>query len=101
MRICDGDNSSLVMRNLFIHLGKLLSGELSLVKNEILVVLSVQDIHPVYVDGESILLKVIVSLDHDISRNVSILAEMVAKVLNWGQRGIPSNFSQVLELFLR
>ena len=66
MRICNHYKSSLHLGNLPIHLLQSFSWEFNRVKIEVIVLLSIKDIHPVDINWEAKFFKVFVSLYHNV-----------------------------------
>ena len=85
--------------NLLVH--RIDAAELFLIKNEILVFWRVEDVHPVNVDWESMTFEVRVSLNHDVTGHLSILAEVESKTIDGWQLCMASNCCEIFEKFLR
>lgn len=64
VRVGDCNQSPLMICNLGVHLCKFVLGELLCIKLKVLVVLGVQDVHPINVDWEAVGFKVLVSFGH-------------------------------------
>ena len=84
MGIGNDDKASLSLFNLLIQLVVRAGGELLRIKSEVLVVLCIQDIHPVIVNWESISFKIVITLQHDVSGHLGILTKVVAECFDWG-----------------
>lgn len=84
MGISDDDKASLSLFNLLIQEVMLVGGELLRIKSKVLEVLGIEDIHPVVVNWESMSLKIVITLQHDVSTHLSILTKVVAECFNWG-----------------
>ena len=101
MWVGDDDHFSLMAVDLLVHLIQTLLREFLRIKLEVLVILRVQNIHPVDVYWETVRLEVRVSLHHNFSTNLGIFAEVISKSFNRWHRGMTRDCSQVLKLGFR
>lgn len=79
MRVCDDHKSALALCNLFIQLIKFFLRKLDRIECKVFVIVGVKDVHPVIVNGEVILLKVVVSSEHDVRSSFCIFAKVKAQ----------------------
>lgn len=100
MRISNCDKSSWMSSDLMIHLCHLIFGEFLRVKFEVLIVLGVQNVHPIYIYWESIILKVTILLHHWVCADLSIFREMEAKMGHRWHSGVSSDLRQIFKLGL-
>ena len=95
VRVGDGDEVSFISFDEVVHVVKFVSRELFTVKDKVFVVLCVKDVHPEDVDWESVRVEVVISLDHDVSRNICIFAEMESKRVDRWHGGRSGKRSQI------
>jgi hypothetical protein len=82
-----------VTLNLLVHLVQLSGWEPDGIKREVLVVVGVPYVHPKDIHWEAIILEIVITVDHDLRRNLCILGVVEAQILNWRQRSMACDVS--------